>query len=193
MAERVAKTPTPYRAAPTLADILVRQPRAQGLEFLTPFEVDTEAWRLGVLGWSMWRIQAAMGFDSLEATIDALERYRASNVLTDDMKTAIMVGQLDDAIHDVIAVRNATHYKFHKGDLIMMAPDPAQPRELVPVVDTGPTLDAAKTLAMLLDRKAKLLGLDAPEKHEHRLIPLPTVATDWVAQRRAQVIEGTST
>jgi hypothetical protein len=43
---------------------------------------------------------------------------------------------------------------------------------------------------MLLDRKAKLLGLDAPEKHEHHLVPLPSVATDWVAQRRAQVIEG---
>jgi len=192
MAEALPRTPT-RRAAPTLADVLVRQPRAQGLEYLTPYEIDTEAWRLSVLGWSSWRIKAALGLSDIDAVADCLTRYRESDVLSDALKRAIMVAQLDDAIERVIMVMHTDHYKFHKGDVIMMAPDPSKPRELEPVIDDGPVLDASKTLALLLDRKAKLEGLDAPEQHVHTMVPLPPVATDWVARRRAQIVEGSTT
>lgn len=188
MAEVLPREPS-RRPGPTLADILVRQPRAQGLEYLTPFEVDTEAWRLGVLGWSVWRIQAALGLETVEQVTDCLTRYRESTTLPDEIKRALMVGQLDQVIAQVIEVGMTPHYKFHKGELIRMTDEDTG--ELEPVIDDGPVLDAAKTLAVLLDRKAKLEGLDAPEKHEHTVTPLPPVAAAWVAERRAALtIEG---
>jgi hypothetical protein len=184
----------PRAPGPLLSDILVRQARIQGLEYLTPFEVDTEAWRLSVLGFSVWRVKAALGLPDLDAVTQCLTRYRESDTLPDDLKRALMIGQLDDAISAVIGVRNTPHYKFHKGSLMTMPEDPSDPDSgHVPVVDTGPTLDAAKTLAMLLERKAKLGGWDAPERHEHTITPLPAAAATWVESKRLQAIEGTNT
>lgn len=196
MAKQLPSTPQ-HGAGPTLADVLIRQPAVMGLEYLTPFEVDTEAWRLAVTGWSPWRIMAALSLPDLESVTSALERHHDSTVYPDTLKISIMVGQLDEAIARVMTVLDATHYKFHKGSLILMNSNPADPKsDLVPVVDDGPTLDASKTVAVLLDRKAKLLGLDAPERHqhEHTLIPLPAPAQAWVAEKRAALmIEGKST
>lgn len=193
MAKAVPRTPA-RGPGPVLADILVRQARITGLDYLTPFEKDTEAWRLSVLGWSVWRVQAALGLPDLDAVTQCLTRYRESTTLTDSTKVAIMVGQLDEAILQVTAVMHSTHYKFHKGSLITMPSDPSDPdSEHVPVIDTGPTLDAAKTLAMLLERKAKLGGWDAPERHEHTITPLPPAAATWVESKRLQAIEGVST
>jgi hypothetical protein len=191
MAEALPRTPTRL-SAPTLADVLVQQPRAKGLEYLTPYEVDTEAWRLSVLGWSSWRIKAALGLADLTAVSECLTRYRESDILTDDLKVGIMVAQLDDAIERVIMVLHAEHFKFHKGDVIRMEPEGGG--EPVPVIDDGPVLDASKTLTVLLDRKIRLLGLDAPEKHEHNhtVVPLPQPAQAWLDERR-RTIEGTST
>lgn len=189
--------PDPPRRAvsPLAADVLVRQPRDAGVEYFTPMEVDTAAWRYAVLGWSVWRIRAALGLETLDDVTQCLTRYQEANTLTESLKRAVMVGQLDDAIQAVIDVSKRDHYKFHKGMMIMMPVDPSNPKsELVPVVDDGAVLDAAKTLAVLLDRKARLEGLDAPEKHEHQhtLVPLPAPAQQWLDDRRARTIEGTA-
>lgn len=165
---------------------------------LVTTERDAEIWRLTTLGWAGWRIVRAMGLADIKDVSAALTRYLESSELDDEQKRAVMVGQLDEAIRRTMEILGHVHYKVYKGSLIMVPEDPMDPRSIadikayVPLIDDGPRLDAAKTLAVLLDRKAKLLGLDAPEKHEHTLIPLPVVAQDWVAAKRAQVIEGTA-
>lgn len=190
MAERVPKygeiVTAPTSVIPTAADILVRQPQTVGLDQLTPFEIDAEAWRLSVLGWSPWRIRAALGFTEPSQVREALDRYMDTEELTERQKIGIMVGQLDQAIEQVIGVSYRDHFKFTaKGDMVMMLSDPRNPKsDLVPVVDDKPVLDAARVIAPLLERKAKLLGLDAPERHEHTVIPLPPVAARWVESKR---------
>lgn len=178
--------------------LMERQTTLPHIAELTTFELDAEVWRLTVLGWATWRVRVALGLEQIKDVVDALERYRVCSELTDAQKRMIMVGQLDQAIARTMETLGHTHYKVHKGSLVMVPKDPydqasvADFKSYVPLVDDGPKLDAAKTLAVLLDRKARLLGLDAPEKHEHTLIPLPGVAQDWVAQKRARVIEGTT-
>jgi len=169
----------------------VRQERAAELELMTPFEVDAEAWRLSVIGWSPWRINAALGFDDYGMYRAALNRYMDSEALEQDQKVGIMVGQLDAAIEQVIGVSRRDHFRFTaKGEMIMMRSDLDNPSsELVPVVDDKPILDAARVLAVLLERKAKLLGLDQPSKHEHTLTPLPPVAARWVESKRLELGE----
>lgn len=185
----------PARDQATLTQVTPRLPH---VEDLTQFEIDAEVWRLTTLGWATWRVRLALGLEHISDVVDALERFREHSELTDTQKRYVMVGQLDEAIHRTMAILGHTHYKVYKGSLIMVPKDPHNPASLtdtktyVPLVDDGPKLDAAKTLAVLLDRKAKLLGLDAPERHEHTVIPLPGVAQDWVAAKRAQVIEGTA-
>lgn len=165
---------------------------------LMPIERDAEIWRLTTLGWAGWRIVRAMGLSSVRDVSDALTRYLESSEVDDRHRRSIMVGQLDEAIRRTMEILGHVHYKVHKGHLIMVPPDPHDPAtyadtdSYVPLVDDGPKLDAAKTLAVLLDRKAKLLGLDAPERHEHAIIPLPPVAQAWVERRRGQTVEGTA-
>lgn len=192
MARRVPKfgeiVDAPRSDIPAAADILVRQPQSVGLDQLTPFEIDAEAWRLSVLGWSTWRIHRALGFTEPSQVREALDRYMFSEALSERQKIGIMVGQLDQAIEQVIGVSYRDHYRFTaKGQMIMMPSDPSDPRsELVPVVDDKPILDAARVLSPLLERKAKLLGLDAPERHEHTMTPLPPVAARWVESKRLE-------
>lgn len=192
MAERIPDfaevVHAPRSQVPAAADILVRQPQTVGLDQLTPFEIDAEAWRLSVLGWSPWRISKALGFTRPGTLRLALDRYMNTEALSERQKIGIMVGQLDQAIEQVIGVSYRDHYRFTaKGQMIMMLSDPSDPRsELVPVVDDKPILDAARVLSPLLERKAKLLGLDAPERHEHTVTPLPPVAARWVESKRLE-------
>lgn len=167
-------------------DVLVRQTAVDGLENLTPFEIDAEAWRLSTLGWSPWRITAALGLTEPGALREALDRYMDSEALTERQKIGVMVGQLDQAIEQVIGVSFRTHYRFTgKGEMITMLSDPSNPdSDRVPVVDDKPILDAARVLTPLLERKAALLGLDKPTKHEHKMIPLPAPAARWIESKR---------
>lgn len=178
----------PKSDIPAAADILVRQPQTVGLDQLTPFEIDAEAWRLSVLGWSPWRIHQALGFTEPSQVRESLDRYMDTEALSERQKIGIMVGQLDQAIEQVIGVSLRDHYRFTaKGDMIMMLSNPHDPKStLVPVVDDKPILDAARVLSPLLERKAKLLGLDAPERHEHTITPLPPVAARWVESKRLE-------
>lgn len=168
------------------------------LSAMTRFEMDAQIWKLTTLGWAGWRIQAALHLEHPREVTEGIERYLKSDTLTDAQKRSVMVGQLDEAIERVMEILGHTHYRVHKGSLVMVPADLHDPESVadsksyVPLIDDGPKLDTAKTLAVLLDRKAKLLGLDAPERHEHTILPLPGVAQDWVAQKRAQVIEGTT-
>lgn len=177
---------------------IAQMTRETDLTAMTQFEFDAEVWRLMTLGWAGWRIRAELGLGQDSDLIESVDRYQKSNELTDTQKRQLMVGQLDEAIARTMEVLGHTHFKVYKGTLIMVPSDPCNPDTFaddttyVPLVDDGPTLDAAKTLAVLLDRKAKLLGLDAPERHEHTILPLPPAAQNWVASKRVQIIEGTA-
>jgi hypothetical protein len=177
--------------------MIARITRDAELSTMTQFEFDAEVWRLTTLGWASWRVCAELRIQHPREVSESIERYLKNNELTDIQKRQIMVGQLDEAIERTMGVLGHTHFKVYKGTLIMVPADPCDPESVkdaashVPLIDDRPTLDAAKTLAVLLDRKARLLGLDAPERHEHTIVPLPPVAQTWVAQRRAQMtIEG---
>lgn len=203
MPKRVESGPGPLaRTPPSLSAreqaLIERQTVLPDIAELVEFERDAQAWRLTVLGWSGWRIRAALNLPSIEEVAASIARYLLSDTFTDAQKRSIMVGQLDEAIERVMEILGHTHFKVHKGSLVMVPADPHDPasvadfKSYVPLIDDGPKLDTAKTLAVLLDRKAKLLGLDAPERHEHTILPLPQAAQSWVAQKRAQVVEGTT-
>jgi hypothetical protein len=193
--EIVEPQPVPSAKQQTM---IARLTRDAELSTMTPFEFDAEVWRLTTLGWASWRVCAELRIQHPREVSEAIDRYLKNNELTDTQKRQIMVGQLDEAIERTMEVLGHTHFKVYKGTLIMVPSDPCNPDTFaddttyVPLVDDGPTLDAAKTLAVLLDRKAKLLGLDAPERHEHTILPLPPAAQNWVASKRVQIIEGTA-
>lgn len=69
-----------------------------------------------------------------------------------------MLDQLDHLQEKAMAVLEAKHIRINDGEVVYA--DGEQ------VIDDAPVLRAADTIRALMDRRAKLLGLDAPVKAE---------------------------
>lgn len=79
--------------------------------------------------------------------VEGVAHYRAQQLET-----------LDGLLEKAHAVLEARHLKFHEGVALNHA------GELV--TDDGPVLNAVTTILRILERRARLLGLDAPVKTE---------------------------
>lgn len=85
--------------------------------------------------------------------------------------------RLDDLITHARAVLERTHYVVQGGEVIL--------HNGVELVDDGPTLAALDRLIKLSETRRRLLGLDAPTRHQHELTGLEEVDAE-IRELRAE-------
>ncbi len=141
--------------------------------------------RLRVRGQSFAQIATALGFDSASTAQAAVKRGLVATVPTEvaaDVR-AMEVQRLDDLYARALLVAEREHLAHGNGRVVYeecpgvrhkghVEPGGRVDRDGntagcrgLPVLDDGPLLAAIDRLLRIQDRRAKLLGLDAPTRH----------------------------
>lgn len=125
-------------------------------------ERDADACKLRNLGHSYDEIAAQLGFANRSAAYKAVERAMRLTVQEPAAaQRTLQLARLDLLFREAWAVLKAEHVAINNGRVIM---NPANPEE--PLRDHGPVLAAIDRLLKIEERRAKLLGLDAPVRAE---------------------------
>lgn len=130
-------------------------------------ERDTEAARLKSRGLSYPQIARNLGYETASGAYKAVQRALAAVPAESvDELRRIQSEQIDALTAKAIEVLESTHYAFTvHGDLVRGPEGPnGEPGE--PLLDPAPTLAAIDRLIRLAERRSKLMGLDAPSRHE---------------------------
>ncbi|MGH3381352.1 MAG: helix-turn-helix domain-containing protein [Actinoallomurus sp.] len=119
---------------------------------------DAEAARLRGRGWTFQRIADELGV-SKQTAYDAVQRALA-DTLTEPAAEArtLELERLDSMHAAVLAVLEAKHFTVSQGKVVRLDDEPLE--------DDAPVLQAVDRLLRIAERRAKLLGLDAPAKAE---------------------------
>jgi hypothetical protein len=122
-------------------------------------EKDAEAARLRARGQSYREIAAALGYQDDSGSYRAVQRALVATVAepADELR-ALQVAQLDMLAQQALGVLEREHISISQGRVMCI--------DDVPVPDDGPVLAAIDRLLKIQERRAKLLGLDAPSRHE---------------------------
>lgn len=129
-----------------------------------------QALRLRTRGRSYEEIADALGYAGRHhAREDVLRAWKARAAEQNeeaDFYIAAELEKLDMLESAAVAVLERRHYSISaKGQLIWHNPQPENPfSQEKPLEDDGPLLAAAQTMLKIAERRAKLLGLDAPSK-----------------------------
>lgn len=124
-------------------------------------ERDAQACELRAQGYSYQRIAAALRYTDRSLARRAVERALAATVRDSaDTLREIELQRLDAMWQQAWQVLYEDH-PFVSGGRIVYDPATGQP-----LVDDGPVLAAIDRLLKISERRAKLLGLDAPTKVE---------------------------
>jgi len=137
---------------------------AQGRYIRTPdsAERDADACRLRNLAMPYDEIAAQMGYADRSAARKAVERAMLLTVQEPAAaQRTLQLGRLDLLFREAWAVLKAEHIAINNGRVIM---NPANSNE--PLRDHAPVLAAIDRLLKIEERRAKLLGLDAPVRAE---------------------------
>lgn len=143
-----------------------RKPRSSGTGRYVRTEESAErdalACRMHNEGSTYPQIAEALGYADHSGARKAVARALAALVAepAGHMRT-IQLARIDLALVEVFRVMRTQHIAVSNGRVIM---DPADPTK--PLRDDGPTLAAIDRLIRLEERRAKLLGLDAPTRVE---------------------------
>lgn len=125
-------------------------------------ERDAEACGLRNLGHTYDDIAKTLGFNDASAARKAVERALLLTVQEPAAEQrAIQLARLDLLFREAWRVLKAEHLAVNNGRVIM---DPSNPEK--PLADHGPVLAAISTVLKIEERRAKLLGLDAPTRVE---------------------------
>jgi hypothetical protein len=125
-------------------------------------ERDARAAQLRADGWTYPAIAAALGFASKGHANDAVKRALAATVREpSDQLRALELERLDKMYRAATGVLERPHVTVSQGRVVVM---PGQDGGEVPVPDDAPVLTAIDRLLKVQERRAKLLGLDAPLK-----------------------------
>ncbi len=134
------------------------KPRAAG-KFVRTVETakrDAEAARLRSRGRTYSQIAEELGFCDKSAAHHAVARvFDGFKVEARDLLIKIELDKLDMMTRAVIDVLEAEHYTVSDGRIVYLGD-----KELL---DHAPVLQAVDRLLKISDRRAKLLGLDAPK------------------------------
>jgi hypothetical protein len=114
-------------------------------------------------GLSYEQIAVQMGWRSVSSAYGAVQRALADGAreAAEEVR-AIEAARLDDLTRVLTRIMATRHYVVSVGSgRIVRHPDTGEP-----LVDDGPVMHAVAGLLRISERRAKLLGLDAPTRHE---------------------------
>jgi len=120
---------------------------------------DHQAAELRVIGLTYQQIGDRLGY-SRQAAYQAVARAIADipRMATEELRT-LELEKLDDLERKLRIILQKNHYKVSASGKVVT-------HEGEPVVDSGPEIQAILGILKVIDKRAKLLGLDAPTKVE---------------------------
>lgn len=118
---------------------------------------DAEACRLRARGYTYDEIAAELGMSSKSRAYDAVQRALVDTVRepADEVRQLELI-RLDEMHQAARAVMEATHYVVDKGQVVEW--------NGAPLIDDGPVLAAIDRMLRVQERRARLLGLDSPQR-----------------------------
>lgn len=124
---------------------------------------DREAAELRTQGHSYHEIAQRLGYKHRESARRAVARALVDAVRepADELRQMELI-RLDSLWVEAVKVLHAAHVTVSNGKVVTMTKD----GEEVPVADDAPVLQAIDRLLKIMERRSKLLGLDAPTKVE---------------------------
>jgi hypothetical protein len=124
-------------------------------------EKDSRALLLRQQGLSYRSIAREMGWNSASGARQAVQRSLADAVTeaVDEIRQ-IESARLDDMMKMLLRIAMTTHYQTTATGVVARHPDTGEP-----LIDSDPVTRAVMGLLRISERRAKLLGLDAPVKH----------------------------
>lgn len=125
------------------------------------------------------QIAAEMGYQTRSGAYFAVQRGLADSIIEANDEVRQMMGEeLDELSRRALRVMATKHYKTSGGKLIQ------HPETHEYLIDTAPVLHAAETLLRIMERKAKLFGLDSTIKVE---VITPGMIDEEIARLSAQL------
>lgn len=120
---------------------------------------DEKAARLRARGWTYPRIAAEMDYDSRASAYHAVERVLRETVREagDDLR-ALELERLDAMWAAAVEVLDRQHVTVSNGRIVELGGEPLE--------DDAPVLAAIDRMLKIQERRARLLGLDAPVKRD---------------------------
>lgn len=124
-------------------------------------EEEQKCWELRLRGLSIRRIAAEL--DMPKSTVDlrlraVFDQFHEDSAAMRDQWIAMELERLDAAQVAVIAVLESNHLVVSDGRVVRM--------DGLPILDSGPVLAAVDRLVRISESRRRLLGLDAPSKHQ---------------------------
>ncbi|MEU0516633.1 hypothetical protein [Streptosporangium sp. NPDC006007] len=118
---------------------------------------DAAACRLRARGLTYEQIATDLGMASKSSAYDAVQRALTATVKepAEEVRQIELI-RLDELHRSALAVLEATHYVVDKGAVVLWNGDP--------LIDDGPILAAVDRLLKVQERRARLLGLDSPQR-----------------------------
>lgn len=124
-------------------------------------ERDAKAARLKSRGLSYGQIAANLGYENASGAYKAVQRALvAVPAESVDELRRIQSEQIDALVAKAFEVLESTHFAFTQHGELVLAPDGQ------PLIDDMPVLHAIDRLIRLAERRSKLMGMDAPTRHE---------------------------
>ena len=122
---------------------------------------DMEALRLRTTGWSLEAIADQLGWSTTQSVANALRRAVSMMArFAGNEQRLLELQKLDEAETEIWKVLKMTHWAYTtRGDLVY-GPDNE------PLHDSRMVLEAIDRLLKVAERRAKLMGLDAPMRAE---------------------------
>lgn len=126
-------------------------------------ERDNSAAKLRAQGWSYERIASELGWHDRSGARKAVQRAIVATVReAGDELRVLELERLDRLYEKAWEILERVHYAHGNGRVVML--------DNVPVLDDGPTLAAMDRMLKIQERRARLLGLDAPVTVRHQTI-----------------------
>lgn len=131
---------------------------------LTSQQRDAEAGRLRADGWTYRQIAEHLGFRDHSQAHKAVERIMAETIAEPaEAVRRLELARLDDALRVAVEVMRTQHLLVSQGKVVRVRRKGDDGRWVwVPLLDDAPRLQAIDRIIKIMERRAKLLGLDAP-------------------------------
>ena len=125
-------------------------------------ERDNRAWAYRRSGLSYDQVARAAGYASVSGAYKAVQRAIAENAAENgDEARQIEAARLDDLTRTLMRVLTTKHYIVATNGAVVRDPETREP-----LADDGPVIQAVAGLTRISERRAKLLGLDAPARRD---------------------------